>query len=447
VVPEDGEGLNADVTTNAELTDMRRDQPLDEAFHSATGGTITTPNVLQHALFPRFLTQDTGLLLPTGPGAGRLEAVFVPTIATRADSSRYGLPRQRLFIIAADGCPLDDYYERLGGYLREVAAASGIGRTIYIASEEESVLCERYMPDGSLVENASSHPLDPAVDLAVAPFGHFRSLFFGAGGVHALPQSLLSSNDDFDMRPRDLFYFDEAMGYGGEEFSAFLRLVEFLFTQDLDIVMGTTTLPRELQEELAFLETLSVPEAQTEPEKMLQSLIAGPTQRLDAIEKLVNRYAGEDRRVLVCMDQPEDIRTLYQRFTSADHQSKYSGVYRYERTMPRTERASVYSKLRSLDREDSPYLLIVDGPALEAADLSADMLISTVAAPEALLRRAGRANRRGRQADAKIVIVGDGYPTWARALPKERRQAYWNALESAQAERPFRAQEWKDFIA
>lgn len=430
------------LSTNGQSSEERRDQPLDEAFGRATGGAIPSPNVLQHALFPRLLTQDTGLLVPTASGAGRLEAVFVPIMVSREDSSRYGLPRQRLFIIAADDNPLDDYYARLSRYLKALARETGEARTLFIASEAESPVCERCMPDGSVQENVCDHPLDPGVDLAVAPFSHFRSLFFGAGGIHALPQSLLPSPGEADMRPRDLFYFDEALRYSDEDFTAFLRLVEFLFTQDMDLVLGSATLPREHQEALAFLESVVVPEAQQDTEKTLQTVIAAP----DQIEETVTRLAAEGsrnvRRAVVCVDDPDLLARVYQRLASEQNPN----LYRYTEGMNRDDRLGAYSTILALEQEGEGYLLVTDGPSLASSDFSAELLVTTVCAPEDLIRRAGRVNRRGRQPEARIVVVGDRYPAGARALPDARNSVYWHALAAAASPLAFQSREWKEFI-
>lgn len=439
--------MNTPVPAESELGQERSDQPLDEAFRLATGGAISSPNVLQHALFPRLLTQDTGLLVPTGTGAGRLEAVFVPLMVSREDTSRYGLPRQRLFIIAADGNPLDDYYERLGRYLMALAADAGEARTLFIASEADGPVCERYMPDGAVIEDACDHPLDPGVDLAVAPFSHFRSLFFGAGGIHVLPQSLLPSSEDADMRPRDLFYFDEALGYTDDESIAFLRLVEFLFTQDMDLVVGSSTLPRERQEELGFLEPLVVAEAQAEPPRTIQVVAAGDDGVEAEMARMAERAAGEQARVVVCADDSAQSARLYQHLSSGTHQNVYKAVYRYDTGLTRREREEAYFRLRALDDEGSGYLVVTDGPAVESSDLSADLLISGVCQPESLIRRAGRVNRRGSQPGARIVVVGDRYPAGARPLAQDLKEGYEEALASAATPRLFQSREWKPFIA
>lgn len=426
----------------------RTDQPLDEAFRLATGGAISNPNVLQHALFPRLLTQDTGLLVPTGTGAGRLEAIFVPLMVSREDSSRYGLPRQRLFIIAADYNPLDDYYLRLGSYLRALAADTGDPRTLFIATEADRAVCERYMPGGEVVEDACDHPLDPGVDLAVAPFSHFRSLFFGAGGIHALPQSLLPSADvDADMRPRDLFYFDEAFGYGPDETGAFLRLVEFLFTQDMDLVVGESTLPRDRQEDLGFLELLVVLEALSEPARTIQTIAAGEDDVESKMAEIAGRAAGGKARVVVCAQDAAQSARLYQRLALGAHQNVYKAVFRYDTGMERADRVDAYSRLRKLDEEAAGYLAVGDWPAVEGSDLSADLLVTGVCSPESLIRRAGRVNRRDLQAGASIVVVGDRYPAGERALPDGVKDTYEEALATASTPRIFQSREWKPFIA
>ena len=268
-------------------TSDRRDLLVEETFAQATSQAVLLPNMLQRALFPRLLTQDTGLLVPTGPGSGRLEAIVVPLMSQTGQSGTM----QRLFVIGPDGGLLDDYLFRLFPMMQASSKMSGLPRTIFLERRTSYPLCRQFLPDGSFLDDACKHPLEDQVDLVVSSFSDFRSLFFGAGGVHALGHELFKSSDSPVMRTRPLFYFDEAQSYGADAFASFQKQVEFLFAEDLDVVVGSTTLPESSVEELSFLETLVVSEAQREPNRNLLFVQGRPGERdRSIVGQVADRY-------------------------------------------------------------------------------------------------------------------------------------------------------------
>ncbi len=266
----------------------RRDAPLESAIRTVTQGELQSPNTLQFALFPRLMTQDTGLLIPTGPCAGRLEAIFIPYMI----NVHPGDFAHRLYIISADGAPLDDYNYRLGPYLQALVAHDEVPRTIWLEEPERTPIARRYMPDGTIQNGAADHPFSQGVDVVVMPFSHFRALFFGTGGVYGVPESIGFDREmAAEMKPRGLFYFDEAISPVRDEQLAFIRLVEFLFAQDLDVIVGGSTFSQTLIDEMSFLEVLSLSELQLQPRRTIQFVDADSGGLL---KEAINRL-GEGR--------------------------------------------------------------------------------------------------------------------------------------------------------
>ena len=389
----------------------REDVALTNAFRIATAGDITDPNVLQHALFPRLFSQDTGLLIPTGPSAGRLEAVFVPSLAS--------LPvvesKQRLFVIGPDYGLLDDYRYRFERYVKALVQSDGVSRLVYFADTGQSV-CERFHADGTVAMEPCDHPFEADVDLVVTRFSEFRSLFFGSGGVHGLPKALAETDAiETLMRRRDLFYFDEAQGYTRVEFSAFLRLVEFLFAEDLDVIVGSSTLPEAALEELSFLEVLYLPDANEEPVRTL-SYIPLSTGGWNSA-KLQDALSSATRSIIIGTDSA-DIAAL------AVLASKIDGanVIVYDSTASDAERHDLYAQLRQSEGDGKKTIIVADGAAIETSDLSADFLATTLCSPESLLRRAGRCNRRCDLPEGKIAVVETGDGMSGRTMPEYSRR-------------------------
>ena len=174
---------------------------------------------------------------------------------------RGGAPR-RLFLIGPDGSPLDGHLYHLVPYLRAWVGADETPRTLCldaVEDEGDGNQCRRFFPDGTEDPHVETNPLEADVDLILTTFSRFQALFFGAGGVHALPSSLPMEDEEHPLR-RDLFFFDEAHSYQTDAFARFHRLVEFLFAEDADVVVASTTMPAAFQEELSFLDATRVPE-------------------------------------------------------------------------------------------------------------------------------------------------------------------------------------------
>ena len=378
---------------------------------------------------------DLGGLLPVPIGAGKLESVVIPALGLR----RGGAPR-RLFLIGPDGSPLDDYLYRLVPYLKASVLADETPRTLCLDIAEEDDRgnqCRRFFPDGTEDPHLITNPLEADVDLILTTFSRFRELFFGSGGVHALPHAL---RDNEAAQPRrDLFFFDEAHRYGRDDFSRFHRLVEFLFAQDLDVLVASSTIPQPFIEELSFLEVLPAPDNRELPARTLA--YKPTTDPLALIESEIRRAYYQNSRVFGVTETAEDAETLHARLAASYPHS----VFVYHAAQSPEERRRIYAQLRELEKEGEGYLLLTTGGALESSDLDATVLLSTLCPPENLIRRAGRVNRRGDLPSAQIVLFGDSFAPASRALNPSQASDYLAALR-AQSELPLDPDFWKAFI-
>ncbi|MBV9848077.1 MAG: hypothetical protein JO250_00170 [Armatimonadetes bacterium] len=406
------------------------------AYRLTTDGAITQPAEWQVALYAR-LSQpeaDAGDLLLAPDGAGKTEAVLIPSLGFR----RGGAPH-RLFLIGPDGSPLDEPLCRLTPYLRAWVGADETPRTLcldYAEDDADGNVCRRFFPDGTEDPHIETNPLEADVDLILTTFSRFQSLFFGAGGVHALPSGLPTEDAEHHQR-RDLFFFDEAHSYQPDAFARFHRLVEFLFAEDNDIFVASTTMPPAYQEELSFLDVIRVPERPDAPARTLAHVPAADP--LAEIEARIRREYFQNARVFGVTESVADAESLYARLASSYPHS----VYLYHPSLPADARRRTYAQLRELEKEGEGYLLLTTGDALESSDLDATVLLSTLCPPENLIRRAGRCNRRGEMPSGQLVLVGDRFAPASRPLPKA---ADYLAALGEHSGRTFDAEFWKAFI-
>lgn len=407
------------------------------AYRLTTDGGLIQAYPWQVELYRRLSEPDSdlGALLPAPIGAGKLEAVIIPALGLR----RGGAPR-RLFLIGPDGSPLDDYLYRLVPYLKASVLADETPRTLCLDiadDDDRGNQCRRFFPDGTEDPHLITNPLEADVDLILTTFSRFRELFFGSGGIHALPHAL---RDNQAARPRrDLFFFDEAHRYGRDEFSRFHRLVEFLFAQDLDILVASSTIPPQFSEELSFLETLP---AHSSLELPARTLAYKPTDdALGLMESEIRRSYYQNSRVFGVTETDEDAEILHRRLAPSYPHS----VYVYHTAQSSEQRRRIYAQLRELEKEGEGYLLLTTSEVLESSDLDATVLLSTLCPPENLIRRAGRVNRRGDLPSAQIVLFGDTFSPSSRILNSSQASDYLAALR-AQSELPFDAEFWKAFI-
>ena len=407
------------------------------AYRLTSDGVLLKSRPWQAELYQRLSKPDgdIGGLLLAPIGAGKIESVVIPALGLR----RGGAPR-RLFLIGPDSSPLDDYYLRLIPYLRAFVQADETARTLCLdqaEDDDESNQCRRFFPDGTEDPHVLTNPLEADVDLILTTFTRFRELFFGSGGVHALPTALLGSQQETVRR--DLFFFDEAHSYAPDSFSQFRRLIEYLFAEDMDVIVASSTLPTACAEEFSFLDALPAPSRQPLPSR---TLTYKPTaDPLREIEGEIRRAYYQNSRVFGVTESPADAEALYARLAPAYPHS----VYVYHADQPASERRRLYAQLRELEKEGEGYLLLTTGGALESSDLDATVLLSTLCLPENLIRRAGRCNRRGDLPAAQIVVFGDAFHPAIRSLTISQADEYLAALR-AQTDLPFDPELWKAFI-
>ena len=405
------------------------------AYRLATDGAVTRPKRWQVDLYRRLSdsTSEAGYLLIAPPGSGKLDSVVIPSLGIR----RGGAPR-RIFLIAKAGSPLDDFVYRFAPQLRNWAASDGTDRTMYIDGDDTES-GSRFYSDGREETGLALNPLEADVDLVLAPFDRFQGLFFGGGGVHALPSALASPAAP--VLRRDLFLFNDAHEYTEDGFSRFHKLVEFLFAQDFDVIVVASSMPSAWREELSFLETYEI-EASEDEAAALRLLSFNPDENAAPAFLAAARapHTAGERLIGVFESVPEAVNAHREAVAAAG-----PSVLLYHEDIPAFERRAIYHSLRSHEKEQEGYTLVTTACALEASDLDASTLVTGFCPPENLLLRAGRLNRRARLAVSHLRIYGDKLPPQTRAMNPMQRKGFKAALAAANGQ-PFIAEDWLPFI-
>ncbi|MGO8670666.1 MAG: hypothetical protein ACLQVD_04785 [Capsulimonadaceae bacterium] len=398
------------------------------AYRLASDGSITEPHPFQVDLYERLANgaTDAGLLVMSPTGAGRTEGIIIPSLGLQ----RGGAPR-RVLIVVRDGCPLDDYVVRLHRYLKAWAAADEVARTVYV-DEGHDAKAIRYTADGLVEYEIATSPLEADVDVVLTSFERFLDLFFGSGGVHGLPSAL--KFDDTQRIRRDLFFFDEAQPYAMDRFAQFLRLVEFLFARDADIIVGSSTLPEGFAEELSFLEKITV---QSPPVAVNVEWIATDRVTEAMAREAADRHSPNGRIVVAARDEAqagEIVGCLPVRLRGA--------VTYYGADISSSERRQILGRLRAAE---SSSLVVTTGAVLQGADLDFETVITGLCLPEHWILRAGRCNRHGRLNAGQLVVVGNSLAAEERTLNASQLGDYVAALTSIGTTK-FDPLVWKKYI-
>jgi CRISPR-associated endonuclease/helicase Cas3 len=399
----------------------------------------------QDALYGQLSAQNSeaGYLLttPTG-GVCKTDTVVIPALGLGTSG-----PARRLFLICHDGVTLDHHLFRLVPLLRESAITNEVPRTLYLdtpETEETGQTCVRFCPDGSEDRTIALNPLEADVDVVLTTLSRFGDLFFGAGGVHGLPLPFMP--DDGSHVRRDLFFFDEAHDYDHDSFLRFQRLVKFLFAQDKDIVVASSTMPAHYRDDLSFLDPIEVGKEHALHHS--RTITWMPAQRpLLTIKNEVRRAFHGNEKVFAVLERTVDAEQVYERIVHsvASHGQRTDNVFLYHHRQPSDVRRAIYARLTELDKQDQGYVLMTTGRAIETTDLDATVLVSSFCPPENLILRAGRCNRRIGDPTGRLIIVGEELDRWARPLSARMASEYTDAL-AQQQDSPFDADYWKRFI-
>lgn len=463
---DDDRLITIDVTLCRRFSE--RDTPpedIDGFYALATAGTFS-PNELQKAVWEEHDAGNAGLIVKAPTGMGKTEACIYPLLAAS----------KRVLLALPAKALVDDHTQRfrtilgrLGGRQRRLLIDTGdeVKTYVYNESGEESE------PDTD-----TNHRHLYRADLIITTLDKMLYRFFGYGGgkkSYTYPLRMRS-------RERMAFVFDEAHSYEGTAFTNFQRLVTTLYDEGHNVTLMTATLPKSYQQALQdpegfgmagrwevvdFLERadafkkgahygqrrlsyLPDDEPLAEPtddfEADREAFEQHKSERVEHISEQVDHYRSQGyKRLIVTLDRVVDAAEVYQRLheekgllpLSVDKQTGLpvnepkAELFLYHGRLDRMWRSSVYQQVKQRDTNGRPYILVSTSAIEIGVDLDAEVLITELCNPDALVQRMGRCNRHGNIENARVVVVGSSIPNYLDTFGEEREpfEKYLGLLE------------------
>ncbi|AFZ54740.1 CRISPR-associated helicase Cas3' [Cyanobacterium aponinum] len=423
-----------------------------------------TPNPMQREVFTAITNnEDIAVLLKAPTGVGKLEAVLIPTLALG----------YRLILPLPTRSLLEDHQERIENYLKKLSklypqkefslvvdTGSQMYRYIYFNGEK--------VP--SRVKNPRRHLYKG--DVILTTLDKFMYRYFGYGDKQKSFIFPLRINDN---QNKTIICFDEAHSYDNLAFTNFCNLVKALYETGRNLVLMTATLPKNqiprfdyLQEGLIdYIDNIDNKEKldqfleknlkQPYPnEKILLwksevAIQASPEGKesnnfqQEFINLILNEWQSqENHRLITVVEKVKDAVEIYKQVkeelgTNLDDEGRFLFLYHgrisdtpKDKTHENYQysRSGVYQQIKQRDNDQKPYLIITTSAIEVGCDLNCQTLITQLCPPENLIQRAGRCNRKGNIANAKVIIIGDSIPDFLNTLTDSELQLYQEKLRS-----------------
>ncbi|MEM9483615.1 MAG: CRISPR-associated helicase Cas3' [Cyanobacteria bacterium P01_F01_bin.116] len=412
-----------------------------------------SPNPMQADVFKAFEDSEFPALLVKGPtGAGKTESILFPALAQG----------YRLFLPLPARSLLEDQKARIEKYLLKFSELpENKHREISLVVDTGSQMYRRVYKNGeditkTLIINLRRHLYKGDVILTTLDKFLYRYFSFGdKQKSFTFPLRINKSGKINQTKP--LICFDEAHSYDDISFTNFQSLVRSLYEAGRSLVLMTATMPEELLERFEYLDRIdyvddpiNVKKLEDYQDKVLKR--KHPNQRdfewLDDIsrdaehpESFQNNFAQiiqdewkrqPNQRILAVVQTVKDAVAIYQQLISKiQHKSaSEQSLFLYHGRLADQKRPKVYEEIQVRDKHKQPYILITTSAIEVGCDLNATTLVSQICPPENLIQRAGRCNRRGDIADAKVILVGNEIPDFSNTLDEEGWHTYQETLKA-----------------
>lgn len=394
-------------------------------YRSATG---FKPNALQREVWNRLNGSDDALLLMAPTGSGKTEAATLPLLARN----------RRVVLVLPAKALLEDHRVRFESILSNLSRVSR--RTYRLIVDTGDRMEYGLFSDGQSKTSPKRHLYRG--DLILTTLDKLLYRYFGYDPERKSYTYPLRLG-----QPSTAFVFDEAHTYEGTAFTNFSRLLEALYLRSHPLVVMTATLPKDHQESLgkgfSLLDFTEAQQAKALEEEMGRGPYAGqrklifleeeaPTEvfevhkaarRRTLLRELNTVWTGSER-VILSLDRVKDAAEVYRELKQARLSNLsplaaptrealcHANLFLYHGRLDPEWRRWIYARVRELDKEERPYVLVSTSAIEVGVDLNATHLITEICAPEALVQRAGRVNRRGTVAGAEVRVVGSSIPEY-----------------------------------
>lgn len=426
-----------------------------EVFYQKANGH--KPNTLQREAWQRLRSKEDALILMAPTGSGKTEAATLPLLAQN----------KRVVMVLPAKALLEDHLLRFERILSNLSQS--FDRTYRLIVDTGDRIEYRFFSKGESKTSLKRHLYRG--DLILTTLDKLLYRYFGYGPVRKSYTYPLRLG-----QPSTAFVFDEAHTYEGTAFTNFARLLEALYLRGHPLVIMTATLPESYRESLgsgfSLLDYTSSEKAKELEEEMRRGPYAGRRKlqsldqdtsledfedHKDARRKVMLNQLGEvwkgKERVILSLDRVKDAAEVYRALKQeplddlnplsepSPEVLSQSNLFLYHGRLDPRWRRFVYDQVRKLDEEGNPYVLVSTSAIEVGVDLNATHLITEFCAPEALVQRAGRVNRRGDVANAEVKVVGRSIPDYLNPFGenKEALESYIRLLQELDALGPAEA--------
>lgn len=419
-----------------------------------------TPNELQKAVWQEWQSESAGLIVKAPTGVGKTEACVYPPLA---------LSKRTILILPAKAL-VDDHKQRFEKVLKNLSS-KGLKKRLLVDTGDNVELSEYLDGESQEFDSFQEKRHLYRADLIITTLDKFIYRFFAYGGGRKSYTFPLRIND----KSRVSFIFDEAHSYEGTAFTNFQRLANTLYDQGHNITLMTATLPENYQtalqdpEDMGFAgrwDVIDFLQAEKQAELLKgkpadygkRQLIYSPDTKtinfsaiedFDAktaafddqkqervaiiLEQIKQHWTGENR-LIVTLDRVQDAAEVYK--TVKNWQGMRDlvidaiepNLFLYHGRLDRKWRSGVYKNVKTRDDNQKPYVLVSTSAIEIGVDLDSNILITELCNPDALVQRIGRCNRKGNDANAKVIVVGSQIPEHLDAFG-ENRDAFNNYLD------------------
>lgn len=409
---------------------------IDLFYQKAAG---FSPNPLQRAAWDAYYNESDGhpaLLIKAGTGTGKTEAVLFPAIADRAPKPR------RIIIVMPSKALIEDMGERVKALLKRLSEHLDIDANLTV---DMGGSCRRFSIDewknggnknGNEWRRFHRHLF--VDDIIITTLDKFLFRLFGYGEKiksFIFPHRVFGSK----LAKRPFIIFDEAHEYDGLAFSNFRKLLEALYIKGKDLCVMSATMPPRFVDFLTPVNALDgeIGARQAAFQKSGKDVVSfdkhlilltkpeGDATRheniISAIAKEVRQRRTAEKRIIARTEFVSDLATLYEKLKNLD-------PIIYHGRMTVTQRTRAIREILERQGRGDGFLVLATSAIEAGCDLDAHLIITELCNPDSLAQLAGRLNRRGKMADALLIVIGDRIKPLVSALDETETTEYLNEL-------------------
>lgn len=403
-----------------------------------------SPNPMQQDLINALSSENPAIILKASTGTGKLEAILIPALAND----------YKLFLLLPSRSLLEDHFQRIERYLLEFSKLPiNRNRDLSLVIDTGAEMTRFIYKNGDKHKpknNPKRHLYKGNIILSTLDKFMYRYFSYGDKQKSFIFPHRINQE-------KSLICFDEAHSYDNLAFTNFCNLIQALYEAGRNLVLMTATLPEKHLQRFNYLkdELIDYIDNKNNKEKLDKFLEQNlkqtyPNQKIlhwkseikiqELEEKkednnfqqeftniILNEWkSDQNNRIIAVVETVKDAVAIYQQVkeklnTNSDDEGRFLFLYhgRISDT-PKDEndkdyqysRSGIYRQIKQRDDGQKPYLIITTSAIEVGCDLNCKTLITQFCPPENLIQRAGRCNRKGNIANAKIIIIGDSIPNF-----------------------------------